>query len=81
MILPLISAPAAGSVVGAVVASPPVSSAVVAAGFSVAAAPLLVLLDPHPVRTKEKIMIITKDNENNLFLITLSPFRLLLAFS
>ncbi|MNC17916.1 hypothetical protein D3C75_658080 [compost metagenome] len=71
VIFPLISAPlgAAGSVVAA--ASPPVlAGAAVAAGSSVAvAALLLVLLEPQPVRDRERIMIITNDNENNLFLI------------
>ncbi|MNI76626.1 hypothetical protein D3C73_1328700 [compost metagenome] len=65
---------AAGSAVAA--ASPPVfSGAVVAAGSLVAVALLLLLFDPQPVRDKDRAIIITNDNENNLFLIVLSPFR------
>ncbi|MNC28321.1 hypothetical protein D3C75_765220 [compost metagenome] len=70
VILPLISAPAAGSAVAFV--SPPVFSALVAAGLSVAAAPLFVVLslfEPQPASVEDKTIIITKDNENNLFLI------------
>jgi ABC-type sugar transport system permease subunit len=68
-----ISDPAAGSAVALLVESPLVFSVFVAAGLSVTEAPLFVLFplfEPQPASVDDKIIIITKDNENNLFLIT-----------